>query len=165
MFWGTSNRLLAIRVAGTALDPCPLGFGCLQVIRGSHLSGVVLFGPTSADEPTLTPEQMLEFAPDAERVELVMEPGEAVLLHNTLLHKSDLRKAEASVQHMADLAQAGHRALRDGIPGLPAEPERGTTGKERPPRSHASRPSDAPGITEAVIEDEMPMYSTKAFCN
>jgi hypothetical protein len=48
---------------------------------------VVPFGPTSADEPTLTAEQLLEFAPDSDRVELVMEPGEAVLLHNMLLHK------------------------------------------------------------------------------
>lgn len=74
----------------TALDPCPRESGYLQVIRGSHLSGVVPFGPTSGDEPTLTPALQLEFAPEERRVELPMEPGEAVLLHNMLLHKSDL---------------------------------------------------------------------------
>ena len=74
----------------TALDPCPRESGCLQVIRGSHRRGAIPFGPTSADEPTLSPEQLLEYAPETERVELAMEPGEAVLLHNMLLHKSDV---------------------------------------------------------------------------
>lgn len=74
----------------TALDPCSRESGCLQVIRGSHRRGVVPFGPTSADEPTLSPAQLLQFAPESERIELEMEPGEVVLLDNMLLHRSEI---------------------------------------------------------------------------
>lgn len=77
----------------TALDPCLPSSGPLQVIRGSHKVGAVPFGPTSAEEPTLTPEQQLQYAPEEERVELHMEAGEVVLLHNMLLHKSDLNSS------------------------------------------------------------------------
>ena len=80
----------------TALDPCTADSAPLQVIRGSHLRGVVPFGPTSADEPTLSPEQLLEWAPEEERVELLMESGEVVLLHNMLLHKSGLNHSGRS---------------------------------------------------------------------
>ena len=80
----------------TALDPCTADSAPLQVIRGSHLRGVVPFGPTSADEPTLSPEQLLEWAPEEERVELLMEAGEVVLLQNMLLHKSGLNHSGRS---------------------------------------------------------------------
>ena len=75
----------------TALDPCLPNSG--PVIRGSHKVGEVPFGPTSAEAPALTPEQQLQYAPEEERVELHMQAGEVVLLHNMLLHKSDLNSS------------------------------------------------------------------------
>ena len=74
----------------TALDPSSTESGCLQVIAGSHKFGAVPFGPTSADAPTLSRDQLRHFAPEDRRVELEMDAGECVLLHNLLLHKSGL---------------------------------------------------------------------------
>jgi hypothetical protein len=67
----------------TALDDCPPNSGVLQVIRGSHKVGEVPFGPTSAEEPTLTPEQLMEYAPEERRVELLMGAGEVIPPHIT----------------------------------------------------------------------------------
>lgn len=77
----------------TALDPATVANGCVQVIPGSHKLGLV-----NPEHPSgfLTEEQAQKFAPDSEVVYLELEPGEAVLLHNWLLHRSDTNATDIS---------------------------------------------------------------------
>ncbi|MEM8534707.1 MAG: phytanoyl-CoA dioxygenase family protein, partial [Chloroflexota bacterium] len=70
----------------TALDPATVPNGCVQVIVGSHR-----FGLLNPSHPSgfLTEEQAKDYAHADKVVYLELEPGEAVLLHNWLLHRSD----------------------------------------------------------------------------
>ncbi|HLJ56409.1 MAG TPA: phytanoyl-CoA dioxygenase family protein [Chthonomonadaceae bacterium] len=70
----------------TALDPATRENGCVQVIPGSHKFGLI-----NPDHPSgfLTEEQAARFAPSSEIANLELPAGEAVLLHNWLLHRSD----------------------------------------------------------------------------
>jgi len=75
----------------TALDPATIPNGCVQVVPGSHKLG--LLNPNH-HSGFLTAEQSAGHAPK-ERVEfLVLAPGEAVLLHNWLLHASDVNHTD-----------------------------------------------------------------------
>lgn len=76
----------------TALDPATITNGCVQVIPASHHA---LINPDH-DSGFLTPEQMTNHAPDCRRVYLELEPGEVALLHNWLLHSSDVNKTNVS---------------------------------------------------------------------
>lgn len=76
----------------TALDPATMANGCVQVIPGSHHA---LINPDH-DSGFLTPQQMSMHAPDAKRIYLELDPGEAVLLHNWLLHASDVNQTDIS---------------------------------------------------------------------
>lgn len=70
----------------TALDPATKANGCVQVIPGSHKSGLI-----NPDHPSgfLNAEQAAHYSRSEEIVYLELEAGEAVLLHNWLLHRSD----------------------------------------------------------------------------
>jgi hypothetical protein len=70
----------------TALDPATVANGCVQIIPRTHHT---LINP-SHDSGFLTPEQAEAHAPANKRVFLELKPGEAVLLHNWLLHGSDI---------------------------------------------------------------------------
>lgn len=70
----------------TALDPATVANGCVQIIPRSHHT---LINP-SHESGFLTPEQAATRAPEDKRVFLELKPGEAVLLHNWLLHGSDI---------------------------------------------------------------------------
>ena len=76
----------------TALDPATMDNGCVQVIPGSHHA---LVNPDH-DSGFLTPQQMSHHAPDEKRIYLELEPGEVVLLHNWLLHASDVNQTDVS---------------------------------------------------------------------
>jgi len=67
-----------------ALDPATVANGCVQVIPGSHRLGLL-----SERGHTITPEQEAEHCGEDRIVHLELEPGEMVLLHNFLLHRSD----------------------------------------------------------------------------
>jgi ectoine hydroxylase-related dioxygenase (phytanoyl-CoA dioxygenase family) len=73
----------------TALDPATIANGCVQVIPGSHRLGLL-----SEEGHTITPEQEAQHCPEEKIVYLELEPGEAVLLHNWLLHRSDVNKTD-----------------------------------------------------------------------
>lgn len=75
----------------TALDPATIANGCVQVIPGSHRLGVINPSHPSA---FVTEEQAAEHAPDEKAVYLELEAGEVVLLHNWLLHRSDVNRTE-----------------------------------------------------------------------
>ena len=77
----------------TALDPATIANGCVQIIRGSHKLGLVNPAHPSG---FVTEEQGKELAPD-DKIEYVeLEAGEAVLLHNWLLHRSDTNSTDIS---------------------------------------------------------------------
>lgn len=76
----------------TALDPATIANGCVQVIPRSHHA---LVNPDH-DSGFLTPAQMAVHAPDVQRVYIELEPGEVALLHNWLLHASDVNKTDTS---------------------------------------------------------------------
>jgi len=70
----------------TALDPATVANGCVQIIPGSHKYGLI--NPAHGSG-FVTEEQAAEFAPDDQVIYLELAAGEAVLLHNWLLHRSD----------------------------------------------------------------------------
>ncbi|MDE3259663.1 MAG: phytanoyl-CoA dioxygenase family protein [Gemmatimonadota bacterium] len=73
----------------TALDPATTENGCVQVVPGSHQLGIL-----SEKGHTITDEQEREFCRDDGIVDLTMEPGEVVILHNWLLHRSGLNRID-----------------------------------------------------------------------
>ncbi len=75
----------------TALDEATEANGCVQVIPGSHKLGLL-----SERGHTITPEQEAEHAPEAKSRFLEVEAGEAILLHNLLLHRSGINKTNNS---------------------------------------------------------------------
>ncbi|MBI3721120.1 MAG: phytanoyl-CoA dioxygenase family protein, partial [Fimbriimonas ginsengisoli] len=75
----------------TALDPATAANGCVQVIPGSHRVGLI--NPTHPSG-FLTPEQAKQWAPADKVVYLELQAGEVALLHNYLLHASDVNKTD-----------------------------------------------------------------------
>jgi phytanoyl-CoA hydroxylase len=67
----------------TALDDATVASGCMQVIPGSHRLGLL-----SDRGHTITPEQQARHAKDEDSIFLEACQGEAILLHNLLLHRS-----------------------------------------------------------------------------
>jgi ectoine hydroxylase-related dioxygenase (phytanoyl-CoA dioxygenase family) len=63
----------------------------VQIIPRSHHAGLI---NPSHDSGFLTHEQAAQHAPDQKRVYLEMKPGEVALLHNWLLHSSDVNKTD-----------------------------------------------------------------------
>jgi hypothetical protein len=66
-----------------ALDPATKDNGCVQVIPGSHRLGLL-----SEYGHTITAEQEAQYCPPERQELLELQPGEAVLLHNWVLHAS-----------------------------------------------------------------------------
>jgi len=77
----------------TALDPATVENGCVNVIPGSHKFGVLNPGHGSG---FLSEELAAEQCKDDDAVQLILEPGEVVLLHNWLLHGSDKNHSQQS---------------------------------------------------------------------
>jgi len=77
----------------TALDPCTKANGCVQIIPGSHRFGVVNPQHSSG---FMTEEQAAELCDQSKRVFLEMEAGEVCLLHNWLMHASDVNRSDQS---------------------------------------------------------------------
>ena len=75
----------------TALDPATVGNGCVQIIPGSHHLGLV--NPAHGSG-FLTPAQATHHAPANKIVYLELRAGESVLLHNWLLHASDVNRTD-----------------------------------------------------------------------
>jgi phytanoyl-CoA hydroxylase len=90
--WSNLDRDPLITV-WTALDPATKENGCVQIIRGSHRWGVINPGHGSG---FLSEEQAEKYAPQNEIIYCELEPGEAVLLHNWLLHASDKNSSDVS---------------------------------------------------------------------
>jgi hypothetical protein len=77
----------------TALDPSTVDNGCVKIIPGSHKWGLV--NPENASG-FLSSEQIEERTQHAEHIDLELEAGEVVLLHNWLLHSSGTNHTDVS---------------------------------------------------------------------
>jgi len=90
--WTDLDRQPLITV-WTALDPATKANGCVEAIPGSHRQGLV-----NPDHPSgfLSEEQAREQCPPEKVAYLELAPGEVVLLHNWLLHSSDVNRTETS---------------------------------------------------------------------
>jgi phytanoyl-CoA hydroxylase len=77
----------------TALDPATIANGCVQIIPTSHHAGLI---NPSHDSGFLTPDQTKQHAPESKRVYLELKAGEVALLHNWLLHASDVNTTDTS---------------------------------------------------------------------
>ena len=77
----------------TAIDPATVENGCVQVVPGSHR--VVVINP-SHHSAFLTEEQAAKHVPPEKIVWLELAAGEVVLLHNWLLHASDVNRSSTS---------------------------------------------------------------------
>jgi hypothetical protein len=75
----------------TALDPATIANGCVQIIPGSHRAGLI---NPSHFSGFLTPEQSKQYARPDQVVFLELKAGEVALLHNYLLHASDVNKTD-----------------------------------------------------------------------
>ncbi len=72
----------------TALDPATIANGCVQVVPGTHKH---LINP-SHPSGFITPEQARQFCPEDKAVYIELAAGESVLLHNWLVHRSDVNR-------------------------------------------------------------------------
>ncbi len=77
----------------TALDPATVTNGCVEVIPGSHQEGRI---NPSHGSGFLNDAQIEAHCNTARSEFLELAPGEAVLLHNWLLHRSDVNNTDVS---------------------------------------------------------------------
>ncbi len=75
----------------TALDPATIANGCVQIIPASHKLGLVNPSHVSG---FLTRDQAADLCSPDKIVFLELQAGESVLLHNWLLHASDVNKTD-----------------------------------------------------------------------
>ncbi len=95
----------------TALDPATRENGCVQIIGGSHRFGLV-----NPEHPSgfVSGEQAEKLLAEHPVVHLEMEPGEAVLLHNWLLHASDVNRTGVSRRAFSVCYMDGRTQTRNG---------------------------------------------------
>jgi len=81
VFWGVSPApFLQI---WTALDDCPEGAGCLEVLPASHLDGLA-----TPEGGVIVPEALRKARAEERAVALPARAGESILIHNHLWHRS-----------------------------------------------------------------------------
>lgn len=75
----------------TALDPATVANGCVQIVPGSHKFGLI-----NPSDPSgfLTDEQATKHCPPEKVVYLELAAGAVVVLHNWLLHASEVNRTE-----------------------------------------------------------------------
>lgn len=100
----------------TALDPATIANGCVQVIPGSHKNGLINPDHRSG---FLDREQVPVHCPPEKVKYVEVEPGHAFLMHNWLLHSSDVNKTDIprrafSVCYMD--AETTHNKGRENYP-------------------------------------------------
>jgi phytanoyl-CoA hydroxylase len=75
----------------TALDPATVANGCVQIVPGSHKKGLINKEHASG---FLTPALTKEHVRESDIVNLELKAGECALLHNWLLHASDVNRTD-----------------------------------------------------------------------
>lgn len=76
-----------------AVDKATRANGCLQVLKGSHRMGRVEHGKVG-DQTGADPERVQAALGRLELVYVELDPGDAVLFHSNLLHRSDQNTSE-----------------------------------------------------------------------
>lgn len=77
----------------TALDPATPANGCVRVIPGTHKYGII---NTEHASGFLSDEMADEWCTDDKAIDMTLEPGEVMLLHNWLMHGSDKNHSDQS---------------------------------------------------------------------
>ncbi len=95
----------------TALDPATVANGCVQVIPGSHKSGLI---NPSHPSGFLTTEQAQQHAPPENAVDLELKAGEVALLHNYLLHASGVNNTDISRRAFSVCYMDAHTVASNG---------------------------------------------------
>jgi hypothetical protein len=81
IFWGISPApFLQI---WTAIDDCPAGAGCLEVLPSSHLHGLA-----TPEGGVIVPDELRKARAEERAVPLPARAGESILIHNHLWHRS-----------------------------------------------------------------------------
>ncbi len=95
----------------TALDTATEENGCVQIIEGSHKLGLL-----NPDHPSgyVTPQQAQELVEKYPVIHLELEAGEAVVLHNWLLHASDKNHSAQSRRAFSVCYMDGDTVSRGG---------------------------------------------------
>lgn len=75
----------------TALDPATIANGCVQVVPGTHKLGRVNSDHVSG---FLSAEHIAQYCKEEDSEYIELEAGESVLLHNWLMHRSDVNRTE-----------------------------------------------------------------------
>ena len=90
--WNSLDRDPLVTV-WAALDPATVENGCVQIIPGSHKHGLI-----NPDHQSgfLTEAQAEQYCKREDVEYLTLEPGEVALLHNWLLHASDVNRSDVS---------------------------------------------------------------------
>ena len=85
--WGIDTN--PIVTVWTAFDEATIATGCMQIVPSSNQYGII-------NENHYLPEESKDhYAPVEEVIELEAEAGEAILLHNFLLHRSGTNSTKA----------------------------------------------------------------------
>lgn len=74
----------------TALDEATTANGCMQIVPGSHRHGVI------NERHFLSEAERTVYAADKDVIDLPAQAGEAILLHNYLLHRSGANTTDAA---------------------------------------------------------------------
>jgi phytanoyl-CoA hydroxylase len=110
--WTTLDRDPKITV-WTAIDPATRQNGCVQVIPGSHRHGLI--NPTHPSGFLSKAQSAAICTPDR-IVYVELEAGEVVLLHNYLLHASDVNRSSQS-RRAFSVCYMEASTLQDGVAG------------------------------------------------
>jgi ectoine hydroxylase-related dioxygenase (phytanoyl-CoA dioxygenase family) len=95
----------------TALDPATKANGCVEAIPGTHKLGLINKEHSSG---FMTPEQAAEYCTPDKVVYLELKPGECVLLHNWLMHSSDVNRTEVSRRGFSVCYMDGRTVSKSG---------------------------------------------------
>jgi len=98
-----------------ALDPATRANGCVRIVPGSHRLGLL-----SEYGHTISADQQRVHCPLEACEDLILEPGELVLLHNLVLHASDINTSgQPRRAFSACLMDAAIRCIDADHPGYP----------------------------------------------
>ncbi|XP_076805917.1 L-proline trans-4-hydroxylase-like [Clavelina lepadiformis] len=76
-----------------AIDRADVGNGCLQVLRGSHRMGRIEHGRVG-DQAGADIERVYEAEKVMEKIHVEMDPGDGLIFHCNLLHRSDQNNSD-----------------------------------------------------------------------
>ena len=105
--WGLDGN--PITTVWTALDDATVATGCMQIVPGSHKLGIV------NETHYISEEDPASYCTDDQILDLEVKAGEAVLLHNWLMHRSGVNETgQARRAFSAAYMDASTKKVRSG---------------------------------------------------